>query len=315
MTDEKKGKSAKNFFRKLRLDFKRNAGLYVLILPAFAFLVLFAYVPMYGIILAFKDYDSFLGITGSPWIGLENFERFFSSYYVSEVILNTLLISLYSLVVGFVFPILLALMLNSIDNAKFKKVVQMISYAPYFISTVVIVAMINAFFDPSTGIFNNFLRLFDPDVSVDLINSPAAFKSLYVWSGLWQSLGWSCIIYIAALSGVNPELYEAATIDGATKFHKIRYIDIPSIMPTMITLLILSMGNVLSVGFEKVYLMQNDNNISSSEVIATYVYQKGVLSSDYGLGTAVGLFNSLINFLLLASANFIAKRLTGYSIW
>ncbi len=305
----------RNFFRKLKLDCKRNAGLYLLILPAFAFIVLFAYVPMYGIVLAFKDYDAQLGIGGSPFIGWDNFARFFRSYYVGEVISNTVLISVYSLVVGFVFPIVLALLLNCIDNLKFKKTVQMISYAPYFISTVVIVAMIDAFFDPLTGVFNNFLRLFNGNAYVDLISSPKAFKSLYVWSGLWQSLGWSCIIYIAALAGVSPELYEAATIDGATKLHKIWYIDIPSILPTMITLLILSMGNVLSVGFEKVYLMQNANNVSSSEVIATYVYKKGILSSDYGLGTAVGLFNSLINFALLASANFIAKKLTGYSIW
>lgn len=308
-------KKIKRFAVKLKLDIRKNIGLYLLILPAFALLILFAYVPMYGVVLAFKDYDSTLGILHSPWVGWENFERFFSSYYVSEVIFNTLLISIYSLVVGFVFPIGFALLLNCIDNIRFKKIVQMVSYAPYFISTVVIVAMLNAFFNPSTGILNNFLHLFNPDASFDLISSPAAFKSLYVWSGLWQSLGWSCIIYIAALSGVNPELYEAATIDGATKLHKIWYIDIPSIMPTMITLLILSLGNVLSVGFEKVYLMQNADNISSSEVISTYVYQKGILSSDYGLGTAVGLFNSFINFALLASANFIAKKLTGYSIW
>ena len=305
----------KTFFRRLREDLVRNAGLYLLIIPALAFLILFAYVPMYGIVLAFKEYDSLLGIGGSPWIGWENFERFFRGYYFQEVLLNTLLISVYSLVVGFVFPVLLALMLNWVGNLKFKKTVQMISYAPYFISVVVIVAMLDAFFDPTTGLLNNFLRLFDENASVDLINSPGAFKSLYVWSGLWQSLGWGAIIYIAALSGVSPELYEAATIDGATKLHKIWYIDLPRIMPTMVTLLILSMGNILSVGFEKVYLMQNDNNLASSEVISTYVYKKGILSADYGFGTAVGLFNSLINFFLLASANFIARRLTGYSIW
>ena len=293
--EEKKRPLKKTFFRRLREDLVRNAGLYLLIIPALAFLILFAYVPMYGIVLAFKEYDSLLGIGGSPWIGWENFERFFRGYYFQEVLLNTLLISVYSLVVGFIFPVLLALMLNWVGNLKFKKTVQMISYAPYFISVVVIVAMLDAFFDPTTGLLNNFLRLFDENASVDLINSPGAFKSLYVWSG--------------------PELYEAATIDGATKLHKIWYIDIPCIMPTMVTLLILSMGNILSVGFEKVYLMQNDNNLSSSEVISTYVYKKGILSADYGFGTAVGLFNSLINFFLLASANFIARRLTGYSIW
>lgn len=313
--EEKKRPLKKTFFRRLREDLVRNTGLYLLIIPALAFLILFAYVPMYGIVLAFKEYDSLLGIGGSPWIGWENFERFFRGYYFQEVLLNTLLISVYSLVVGFIFPVLLALMLNWVGNLKFKKTVQMISYAPYFISVVVIVAMLDAFFDPTTGLLNNFLRLFDENASVDLINSPGAFKSLYVWSGLWQSLGWGAIIYIAALSGVSPELYEAATIDGATKLHKIWYIDLPCIMPTMVTLLILSMGNILSVGFEKVYLMQNDNNLASSEVISTYVYKKGILSADYGFGTAVGLFNSLINFFLLASANFIARRLTGYSIW
>ncbi len=305
----------KSFIGKLGRDIKQNTGLYLLILPAFAFLILFAYVPMYGVVLAFKDYDSTLGIMGSAWIGWENFSRFFKGFYFSEVLLNTLFISLYSLLVGFVFPVALALMLNCVDNLRFKKTIQMVSYAPYFISVVVIVAMINVFFDPTTGLWNKFLRLFDETASVDLLTSAKAFKSLYVWSGLWQSLGWSCIIYIAALSGVSPELYEAATIDGATKIHKIRYIDLPSILPTMITLLILSMGSVLSVGFEKVYLMQNDSNLSSSEVISTYVYKKGLLSSDYGFGTAVGLFNSVINFVLLASVNFTAKKMTDYSIW
>lgn len=310
-----KNKRNNSFVAKLQRDLKRNIGLYVLIMPAFVLLLIFAYGPMYGIILAFKDYNPIQGIIGSPWVGWENFERFFKGYYFYEVLLNTFLISLYSLVVGFIFPIAFALMLNSLTNLKFKKTVQMISYAPYFISVVVIVAMINAFFDPSIGLFTKFLKLFNPNVTLDLLTSPKAFKSLYVWSGLWQSLGWSSIIYIAALSGVYPELYEAATIDGANKIQKIWFIDIPSIMPTMITLLILSMGSVLSVGFEKVYLMQNENNLSSSEVISTYVYKKGILSADYGFGTAVGLFNSVINFVLLASCNFIAKKFTDYSIW
>ncbi|MBQ9710471.1 MAG: sugar ABC transporter permease [Clostridia bacterium] len=312
---KKQGTAEKGFLDKLFNDLKVNAGLYVLILPAFVFLILFAYVPMYGILLAFKEYDSSLGIMGSEWVGLYHFGRFFRSYYSSEVILNTVTISLYSLVVGFVFPIILALLLNSVGNLRFKKTVQMISYAPYFISTVVIVAMIEAFFDSDMGTVVKMLERVGVDVRIDWLISSNAFQHVYVWSGLWQTLGWNSIIYISALSGVSPELYEAATIDGATKFHKIIYIDIPSIMPTMVTLLILSVGNILSVGFEKVYLMQNENNLSTSEVISTYVYKKGILAADYGLGSAVGLFNAVINFIMLATVNFAAKKLTDYSIW
>ncbi|MDR2201578.1 MAG: ABC transporter permease subunit [Clostridiales bacterium] len=270
---------------------------------------------MYGVILGFKEYDSLLGIMGSPFVGFDNFRRFFTGYYFADVMWNTFSISLYSLALGFPLPIIFALMINSVGNGKFKRTVQMISYAPYFISSVVIVALITAFFDTSTGVVSNFLRLFNPNASQNTLNSASAFKTVFVLSGVWQSLGWSCIIYIAALSGVDPQMYEAATLDGASKMQKIIYIDIPSIAPTMITLLILSMGNILSVGFEKVYLMQNPDNLASSEVIATYVYKKGLLSSDYGFGTAVGLFNSLINFAMLAVTNFVAKKTAGYSLW
>ena len=305
----------KSFLDKLLKDLQVNAGLYALVLPAFILLVIFAYFPMYGVLLAFKDYDSSFGIMGSEWVGFEHFERFFRSYYSMEVIRNTLVISIYSLIVGFIFPIILALLLNSIDCLWFKKSVQMISYAPYFISTVVIVAMIQAFFDSSIGTVGAMLKQLGIKTEIDWLISSKAFPHIFVWSSLWQSLGWSSIIYISALSGVSPELYEAATIDGATKFHKIRYIDLPSITPTMVTLLILSVGNILSVGFEKVYLMQNANNEETSEVISTYVYKKGILASDYGLGSAVGLFNAVVNFIMLATVNFAAKKISDYSIW
>ncbi len=302
-----------SFVLKLKKDVVRNRELYILVLPAVALLILFAYVPMYGITLAFKEYNPLLGITGSPWAGFVHFERFFKGYYFGEVLLNTFLISLFSLIVGFIFPIIFALMLNNVESLRYKKTLQMISYAPYFISTVVLVAMIDSFFDRD-GIINNFIHLFNPDKTINFLTSPEMFRPLYVWSGLWQALGWNSIIYISALSSVSPELYEAAVLDGATKVQRIYYIDLPSILPTVVTLLILSVGNILSVGFEKVYLMQNENNLETSEVISTYVYKKGLLSSDYGFGTAVGLFNSVINFIMLVAVNFIADKFSDYSV-
>ena len=305
----------KNSFRyKLKKDLINNRGLYALVIPGFILLIIFSYVPMYGVIMAFQDYDPSLGVAGSEWVGFENFVRFFRGYYFTEVLQNTLLISLFSLAVGFIFPLIFALSINNVENLAFKKFVQMISYAPYFISVVVVVAMINIFFGTSGGVLNNFLNVLGTGAKVDWITNPKAFYALYVWSGLWQILGWNSIIYVSALSNVNPELYEAATLEGATKLQKIWFIEIPSILPTIITLLILSAGSILGVGFEKVYLMQNPDNLQTSEVISTYVYKKGILSSDYGFGTAVGLFNSVISFLVLLLVNFLAKKFTKYSV-
>ena len=305
----------KNSFRyKLKKDLINNRGLYALVLPGFVLLIIFSYIPMYGIIMAFQDYDPSLGIAGSPWVGFNNFIRFFRGYYFAEVLQNTLLISLFSLAVGFIFPLIFALSINNVENLAFKKVVQMISYAPYFISVVVVVAMINIFFGSTGGVLNNFLEVLGTGAKIDWITNPKSFYALYVWSGLWQILGWNSIIYVSALSNVNPELYEAATLEGATKLQKIWFIEIPSILPTIVTLLILSAGSILGVGFEKVYLMQNPDNLQTSEVISTYVYKKGILSSDYGFGTAVGLFNSVISFLVLLIVNFFAKKFTKYSV-
>ena len=304
----------KNTFRyKLKKDLKDNIGLYLLIIPGFAFLLLFSYVPLYGISLAFKDYDMSLGIMKSPNVGFYNFARFFKGYYFSEILTNTILISLFSLVVGFIFPLIFALSLNSVENIRFKKVVQMISYAPYFISVVVIVQMINIFFGNS-GVVNNLFKALGVNKKIDWTTNPNSFYSLYVWSGLWQTLGWNSIIYISSLSSINPELYEASSIDGATKLQKILFIEIPSIAPTIVTLLILSAGGILGVGFEKVFLMQNLDNLQTSEVISTYVYKKGLISNDYGLATAVGLFNSLVSFVMLVLVNFISKKVSDYSI-
>lgn len=314
MTKSLSFKKKNSFGYKLKKDFKNNAGLYALIIPGFLFLILFSYVPMYGILMAFEDFDPTLGVFGSKWIHFENFKNFFQGYYTLEVFQNTILISLFSLVVGFIFPLIFALMINSIENLKWKKFVQLISYAPYFISVVVIVAMMRIFFDETNGIFNRFLELMGSAAKIDWITNPKSFYSLYVWSGLWQTLGWNSIIYISALSSVNPELYEAASLEGATKIQKIWFIEIPSILPTIVTLLILSAGSILGVGFEKVWLMQNENNTETSEVISTYVYKTGLLSNDYGQATAVGLFNSVINFAVLLGVNFISKKVTKYSV-
>jgi len=298
----------------LKEEVKKHYALYLMILPAFALVVLFAYVPMYGIMMAFQEYDPYLGIIDSPVVMFDNFTFFFSRKAFGEILWNTFSISLYSLVVGFPLPIMFALSLNSVGSKGFKKTLQMLSYAPYFISVVVIVAILNSFMDLRTGIFNRILMLFGLPAR-DFMAEAGAFKTIYVLSGLWQTLGWNSIVYIATLTSVDVSLYEAADLDGANKIQKIIYIDLPSIAPTTMVLLILSVGNILSVGFEKTYLMQNELNMEASEVISTYVYKMGILSQDYGLGTAVGLFNSLINFVFLVSVNFIAKKTNGYSLW
>ena len=276
--------------------------------------IIFAYVPMYGVQLAFKEFIARDGIWGSPWIGFENFERFFSSYNFIALLKNTLGISVYSLVVGFPLPILFALLLNYIRSTKLKKTVQMVSYAPYFISTVVMCGMIVIFLQADTGIINQLLMALGME-SVSFLSVPEYFKSIYVWTGVWQGLGWNTIIYISALSGVDYEMHEAAIIDGATKLRRMWSIDLPSILPTAVMLLILNVGGIMNVGFEKVYLLQNSLNQSASDVISTYVYRVGMINNDYGYSTAVGLFNSVINVILLVSVNQITKKLTQVSLW
>lgn len=304
----------KSFFQRLLADFKRNYILYLLILPVVIYYIIFAYVPMYGVQLAFKEFIARDGIWGSPWIGFENFERFFSSYNFVSLLKNTLGISVYSLIVGFPLPILFALLLNYIRSTKLKKTVQMVSYAPYFISTVVMCGMIVIFLQADTGIINQLLMALGME-SVSFLSVPEYFKSIYVWTGVWQGLGWNTIIYISALSGVDYEMHEAAIIDGATKLRRMWSIDLPSILPTAVMLLILNVGGIMNVGFEKVYLLQNSLNQSASDVISTYVYRVGMINNDYGYSTAVGLFNSVINVILLVSVNQITKKLTQVSLW
>lgn len=304
----------KNFFARLLEDMRLNWILYVLILPVFVYYVIFAYVPMYGVQLAFKDYFIKRGIMGSPWVGFEHFQRFFSAYNFKSILLNTLGISVYGMVVGFPIPIIFALMLNYLLNNKLRKTVQMVSYAPYFISTVVICGMITIFLNPDTGIFNVIRKALGME-SVNLLSKPEWFKSIYVWSGVWQGMGWSSIIYISALSGVDTQTHEAAIIDGATKIQRMIHVDLPAIKPTIVMLFILSLGSLMNVGFEKVFLLKNTLNQSAAQVISTYTYEVGLINSDYGYSTAVGLFNSVINVILLVSANWICRKFADESLF
>ena len=294
-------------------NMKKNWILYVMIAPVAVYYIVFAYTPMYGILLAFKNYKVKLGILGSPWVGLDHFQRFFSAYNFRQLIGNTVGISVYSLIIGFPIPIVFALMLNYLTHHKLKKIVQMVSYAPYFISTVVICGMITIFMAPDTGILN-VLRGYLGMESVNFLAKPEWFKSIYVWTGVWQGMGWSSIIYISALAGVDYEMHEAAIVDGATKIQRMLHVDLPSIKPTILMLLILQMGSIMNVGFEKVYLLQNTLNKSAASVISTYVYEVGLINSDYGYSTAVGLVNSVLNIILLLLANKTAQTVSETSL-
>ncbi|WJH35382.1 ABC transporter permease subunit [Paenibacillus sp. CC-CFT747] len=295
---------------------KKVWRLYVLISLPVIYLLLFKYWPMYGAQIAFKNYIVTKGIWGSEWVGLKHFIRFFESYEFWRIIRNTITLSLYSLAAGFPFPILLALSLNYVRNERFKKSVQMITYAPHFISVVVMVGIILELLDPRNGIVNTVLKLFGLQ-PVNFMGIPEYFKSIYVWSGIWQSVGFSCIIYLAALSSIDPALHEAAVVDGASKLQRMRHIDLPGLMPIAIIMLILNTGHMLDVGFEKVLLMQNPLNMRTSEVIDTYVYKVGLASQavNYSYSSAIGLFKSLINLVLLVAVNKIAQRTNQSSLW
>nr|WP_230415035.1 ABC transporter permease subunit [Paenibacillus allorhizosphaerae] len=291
-----------------------NYELYLFILPTLAYFILFHYVPMYGVQIAFKNFIAVKGVAGSPWVGFEHFERFFESYQFITVMRNTLGISLYELLVAFPAPILLALLLNQVTSERFKKIVQTVTYAPHFISVVVIAGMLYLFLSPKHGLVNQILVLLGVD-PVFFMASPEWFKTIYVFSGIWQNIGWAAIIYLAALSGVNPDLHEAAVVDGATKLQRIRHIDLPTIMPTIVILLILNVGHLMSIGFEKVYLLQNQLNIDASEIIQTYVYKAGLMNAQFSYSAAIGLFNSIVNFILLISVNQLAKKTKQASLW
>lgn len=300
--------------KKTWLHMKQCWELYLFLLPAIVLIFIFSYVPMYGIQIAFKNYKPVLGIWGSPWVGMKHFNRMLSLPKMKTVVLNTFYISGMSIGLGFPFPIALSLILNQLRNEKYKRVIQTVTYMPHFISTVVIVGMLTVFLSTKNGIYKYFCDVLGAE-PVNLMGSKAAFRWLYVFSGIWQHTGWNTIIYLAALSSIDVGLYEAATIDGANRWQRMVHIDIPSIVPTMIILLILDSGSVLSVGFEKIFLMQNASNETVSEVISTYTYKMGLQSMQYSFSTAVNLLNTLVNFVMLFIVNIIARKTSDYSLW
>ena len=299
---------------KLGKNIRKNIGLYIMLAIPLAWYIIFKYIPMYGLQIAFRRFNPTLGITKSPWVGITYFKQFFESYYFKDILWNTVSLSLFTMLIGFPMPIILALLINEIKNTKFKKAIQNITYMPNFLSIVVIVSMLTLFSNRDYGLFNKITGLFGA-APVDFMSKPNYFQPLYVFSNVWQYMGFNAIIYIAALSSVDQELYEAASIDGATRMQKIIHISIPCIMSTIIVLFIMRIGNLMSVGFEKVYLMQNSVTLSASEVISTFIYKNGIQKGQFSYSTAVGMFNSVINFILLISANFISKKSTKTGLW
>ncbi|MCI8927512.1 MAG: sugar ABC transporter permease [Lachnospiraceae bacterium] len=301
--------------RKRRVLLKKEWQLWVMILPALAYILIFCYGPMYGIQLAFRKYDFSKGLTGGDWVGLKYFIQYFESPMFGTTMKNTFVISFFTLVCGFPIPILLAIVINSLRQNKLKRVVQTAVYMPYFISTVVMVAILQILLSPTTGVISGLLKdLHLIPRSVNLLGTPGAFVPVYVLSGVWQSAGWNSIIFIAALSAVDGQLYDAARVDGASRWQQVIHVELPALVPTIVVLLIMNMGRILSVGFEKVFLMQNDLNLSVSEVISTYVFNIGVQSGQFSFGSAVGLFNTIINFAFLMMANWISKKTADISL-
>ncbi|MEG2951470.1 MAG: ABC transporter permease subunit [Clostridia bacterium] len=288
--------------------------LYLFLLPALVYILIFQYWPIYGVQIAFKDFKPGLGIEGSPWVGLKHFDMFFNSYFFGEILGNTLKLSLLTLLFGFPIPILLALLLNQLPNQRYKRLVQTITYAPYFISTVVLCGMLYVFLSVRTGIFNHVIVLLGGR-AINFIGDPRYFRTIYVASGVWQMSGFNAIIYLAALAGISPELHEAAVVDGATKLQRVIHIDIPSIMPTIVMLLILNTGSLMSIGFEKAFLLQSNFNVAVSEIISTYVYKAGIEQMRYSFASAVDLVNSVVNMTLLLTVNAISRKVSGSSLW
>ena len=304
--------------KSLSFILKRYGQLYLFLLVPVAYIIIFKYVPMLGVQLAFKNFKYNLGIWGSPWVGFKNFNRFFSSYMFSRVLTNTVRIAVVSLLFQIPFPIIFALLLNSVNAGRYKKVVQTVTYVPHFISTVVVVGILMQIFNPNVGIYGVMYKALIGVKPPDPLANPNTFLPLYVGSNVWKTFGWDSIVYLAALTNVSPELYEAAEIDGATRLQRVFYVEIPSIVPIFVINLILSCGKIMNVGFQQVYLMQNDLNLRVSEVISTYVYKQGLgngSKSDYAYSTAVDLFNSVINLALVISVNRISKKVSETSLW
>jgi len=310
MNKEEKSRKRKTKLKK----FVNSWQLYAFVSLAFLTIFIFSYIPMYGIVIAFKDFRPAMGIWGSPWVGFDHFIRFFESHHFWTLIKNTLAINIYALVVGFPLPIILALAFNEVKDSFFKKFTQTVTYAPHFISVVVLSGMVVSFLSPTTGVINHFLEFLGFQ-RIAFLSEPDWFRSIYVLSGVWQSTGWASIIYLAALAGVDPTLHEAAIVDGATRLQRVWYINLPAIMPTVMILLIMNVGSLMAMGFERIFLLQNPLNLATSNVIATYVYEMGLLNAQFSFAAAIGLFNAAINAVLLIMVNRISSKVSEVSLW
>ena len=293
---------------------KRDKYLVYLFIPCFLYYLIFKYIPMFGIVIAFQDYSPYLGYFKSEWVGVQNFIDFFESIYFWRLIRNTLVLNVYDLLLGFPVPIIFALLLNEVTNQGIKRFVQTVSYLPHFISIVIVVGIMHSFLSPNSGIVNILLNNMGKD-TIDFWTEPKWFRPLYIGSGIWQGFGWGSIIYLAAISGIDPNLYEAAEMDGARRLRKMIHITIPGIMPTIVILLILRLGNMMSVGFQKIILMYNGATYETADVISTYVYRKGIAGGEFSFATAVGLFNSVINLILIFAANTFSRKIGETSLW
>ena len=299
--------------RRVQKDLSKHWLLYAMFLPVLVYFLLFCYWPMYGVVIAFKDFRPRLGIGGSPWAGLLHFQKFFLSPFFERVVVNTVLLNVYGLVFGFPIPILFAMLLNEIGSSRFKKAVQTLTYLPHFITTVIVASIIIQFTN-SEGFITWIVNSVSGHKG-SLIADAGMFRSIYVISGIWQSFGWNSIVFLAAMTGINPDLYEAADLDGANKIRKMWHVTLPGILPTVIIMLILALGKIMSIGWEKAFLLQTPLTYETSDIISTYVYRKGFVDMDYSYSTAVGIFNSLINMVLLASANSLSRRFNESSLW
>ncbi len=309
------GSAQVSFGERLRMDLSCHWPLYLMVLPAVMVIAVFSYGPMYGVVIAFKNFKPAYGIRGSAWVGLRNFERFFSSYQFKNTLLNTLSISIYSMLACFPAPVILALMMDQVRSKSTQRFIQTVTYMPHFISVIVVSGMILTFLNVNTGLYGNLARLLGVRNPKDLLGEKNLFSTIYVLSDIWQHTGWDSIIYMAALSAVDPSLHEAARVDGASEWDRIVHIQIPSIVPTMVILLILRAGSLMNVGFDKVYLLQNDLNLDRSEVLSTYVYKVGMINQQYSFSAAANLFNTVVNFVMIMLVNQIARRLGETSLW
>lgn len=304
---------SKSMPAKLARNFRRYKYIYIMAIPVVIYYLIFMYWPMYGAQIAFKQYSPGKGIVGSPWVGFSHFEKFFRSFYLVRLLRNTLLISLYSLLFSFPAPIILALLLNELRSNRFKRCVQTISYLPHFISVMVVCGMIIDF-TRSDGLINDIIAMFGGTRQTMLLN-PAMFRSIYIISDIWQGVGWGSIIYLSALTGIDSQQYEAAVIDGAGRFQKMLHVTLPGIAPTIVIMLIMRIGQIMNVGYEKIILLYNGNTYETADVISSFVYRKGLVEADYGYSTAIGLFNSTVNLLLLLAANTVSRKVSETSLW